>query len=61
MLAAKLYVAVRSFECDVTSHRASDLRVMGAVAQHEYECFACFAEKFERLPEFNDMNRSPKK
>lgn len=60
-LAAKLYVAVRSFECDVASDEPSDLRIMGAVAQYEYECFALFAQRFGRLPEFNDMKLSPKK
>ena len=59
-LTATLYVAVNAFECDVTSETPHDLRIMGEVAQHEYECFALFAEKFGHLPEFNDKERSPK-
>ena len=55
-----LYVAVCSFPCDVTSEKAHDLRIMGEVAKHEYECFACFVEKFGKLPEFNDKRRAPK-
>jgi len=38
-----------------------DLRKMGEVAMAEYECFARFAEKFGRVPEFNDKKRSPKR
>ena len=34
---------------------------MGDVAKHEYECFAVFAETFDRLPEFNDKKKSPRK
>ncbi len=60
-LAPTLYVAVKPFSCDVSSNRPTDLRIMGEVAQHEYECFARFATEFRRLPEFNDKKRSPKK
>lgn len=56
-----LFVAVRPFPCDVSSNSAEDLRVMGQVAAHEYECFAEFVEIHGRLPEFNDKARSPKK
>jgi len=56
-----LYVAVNAFACDVRPETPRDLRIMGEVAQHEYECFALFAEKFGYLPEFNDKKRSPKK
>lgn len=34
---------------------------MGRVARFEYECMAEYASRFGRLPEFNDMKRSPKK
>ncbi|OQA00196.1 MAG: hypothetical protein BWY71_00797 [Planctomycetes bacterium ADurb.Bin412] len=34
---------------------------MGTVAQKEYESLAVFVEVFNRLPEFNDKRRSPKK
>ena len=61
ILISTLYVSVCSFACDVTSENPTDLRIMGEVTKHEYECFALFAEKFERLPEFNDKKRSPKK
>ena len=60
-LIAGLYVAVCPFPCDVTSDQPEDLRVMGEVAKHEYECFAKFRERFGSLPEFNDKARSPKK
>ncbi len=60
-LTARLYVAVCTFPCDVTSDEPYELRVMGEVAKHEYECFAIFREKFGFLPEFNDKKRSPKK
>lgn len=60
-LTASLYVSVCAFPCDVTSEEPADLRIMGEVAKHEYECFAIFREKFGVLPEFNDKKRSPKK
>jgi hypothetical protein len=60
-LVSRLYVSVCPYECNVESNRPSDLRIMGDVAKHEYECFAVFAETFNRLPEFNDKKKSPKK
>jgi len=60
-LETALYVAVCPFPCDVHSHQPSDLKKMGEVAKFEYICFADFVEKFGRLPEFNDLKRSPKK
>jgi hypothetical protein len=60
-LAPKLYVSVYPYECNVVSNQPLDLRIMGNVAKHEYECFALFAETFDRLPEFNDKKKSPKK
>jgi len=60
-LVPKLYVAVCPSECNVKSNDPSDLRIMGHVANHEYECFASFVEIFGQLPEFNDKKRSPKK
>lgn len=60
-LTKQLYVSVCPQECDVTSNSPSDLRLMGKVANHEYECFAAFVDAFGYLPEFNDKLRSPKK
>ncbi|MCU0784161.1 MAG: hypothetical protein MUF81_08990 [Verrucomicrobia bacterium] len=60
-LVSKLFVSVSHTECDVTSKKPSALRLMGKVAQQEYECFAIFAEMFGELPEFNDKKKSPKK
>jgi hypothetical protein len=60
-LSRQLYVSVCPQECDVTSNSPSDLRLMGKVANHEYECFAVFVEAFGYMPEFNDKKRSPKK
>ena len=38
-----------------------DLLVMGEVASYEYVCFAEYVKRYNRLPEFNDMEKSPKK
>lgn len=56
----RLFVSVASFDCDVGSKLPDDLRMMGKVVEFEYLCFAQYAEKFGRLPEFNDMKASPK-
>lgn len=61
VLSSQLYVAVRSWDCDVTSNDAKNLRIIGEILRYEYECFASFVEMFGRLPEFNDKERSPKK
>jgi hypothetical protein len=60
-LSSQLYVAVRSWDCDVASNDAANLRIMGDVVKYEYECFASFVERFGRMPEFNDKKKSPKK
>jgi hypothetical protein len=60
-LKPQLYVSVCSWSCDVTSNDPTDLRIMGDVAKHEYECFALFVESFGYLPEFNDKKKSLKK
>jgi hypothetical protein len=60
-LLPRLYVSVCHHQCNVESNRQADLRIMGDVAKHEYECFAIFAETFNRLPEFNDKKQAPKK
>jgi len=59
-LIEKLFVAVRSFPCDVNSNKPPDLRIMGEVAKFEYDCFALYVEKYGKLPEFNDKPNSPK-
>ena len=59
-LSQRLYVAVAVFDCDVTSASPTDLRKMGDVAQFEYRCLADFAERFERVPAFNDKKNAPK-
>jgi hypothetical protein len=61
ILIPRLYVSVCPRRCDVTSNRPPDLRAMGEVAKLEYDCFALYAERFNKLPEFNDKKRSPKK
>ena len=61
VLTSQLFVSVCPWACDVTANDPKNLRIMGAVAQHEYECFALFVEKFGGLPEFNDKKKSPKK
>jgi hypothetical protein len=60
-LVARLYVAVSYTQCAVTSNLPEDLRLMGEVARQEYRCLADYVEQFDRLPEFNDKDRSPKK
>jgi hypothetical protein len=55
-LARRLYVAVAHFKCSPASSLPADLRKMGEVARFEYLCFAAYAEKFCRLPLFNDMS-----
>ena len=60
ILAPRLYVSVASFDCDVKSKLPDDLRTMGKVLEFEFLCFAEYAEKFGRLPEFNDMKVSKK-
>ena len=60
-LAPKLFVAISPMPCIVDSNRPEDLRIMGDIVKQEYECFACFAERFSRLPEFNDKKRSLKR
>jgi hypothetical protein len=63
MLVPRLFVSVNHTECDTKPNlpKPSDLRLMGFVLQQEYECFAAFAEKFKRWPEFNDKKNAPKK
>jgi len=60
-LTPQLYVSVSQTKCSVTSKTPVDLRLMGAVAAQEYDCFALYVEAFGELPEFNNMARSPKK
>ena len=60
-LTSHLFVSVCPWECDVTVNDPENLRLMGEVAKHEYECFALFVEAFGNLPEFNDKRKSPKK
>lgn len=60
-LQRELYVSVCAFACDVKSNAPKDLRTMGEVAMHEYECWAKFVEAFGKLPAFNDKANAPKK
>ncbi|MDQ1273059.1 MAG: hypothetical protein QG591_1689 [Planctomycetota bacterium] len=60
-LTSHLFVSVCPWECDVTLNDPANLRLMGEVTKHEYECFALFVEMFGNLPEFNDKKKSPKK
>jgi hypothetical protein len=59
-LVESLYVAIKSFECDVKSIHPYDLLIMGDVAYEEYKCFSEYSKRFNRLPEFNDKGNSPK-
>ncbi|HHT9138061.1 MAG TPA: hypothetical protein ACFYEK_12580 [Candidatus Wunengus sp. YC60] len=59
-LKKRLFVSVNFTECDVNSYKPEDLCRMGGVANFEYICFAEYAKKFGRLPEFNDKKLSSK-
>lgn len=59
-LLENLYVSVAPFSCNVLRESPEDLRVMGAVAKFEYDCFAAYKEIYECLPEFNNKKLSPK-
>lgn len=59
-LVPSLHVAVYPVVCNVKSDRPADLRLMGEVCRLEYACLAEYAERYGRLPEFNDKKRSPK-
>lgn len=60
-LVKKLYVSIHPIECSVISNLPGDLLKMGEIAKLEFECLAEFAKQHNRLPEFNDKARSPKK
>jgi len=53
------YVALAPFSCTAGSSLPRDLKVMGEVARFEYRCLAAYADKFDRLPEFNNR-KTPK-
>ena len=55
-----IYVAICSFKCDTKNPTPKDLRIMGAVAKCEYDCWAIYIENNGRYPKFNDMNNAPK-
>ncbi len=59
-LKCKLFVSVKYFECDVKSNLPQDLLIMGEVAKHEFECFAEFVIKHNRLPKYNDKPNAKK-
>ena len=59
-LKRKLFVSIKYFECNVKSNLPKDLLVMGEVAKHEFECLARFAERYKRLPKFNDKPNAKK-
>lgn len=59
-LVKMLYVSVNPFKCNVTTNKPYDLRIMGEVAQFEYEYLARYVEKYGQLPEFNDKKLSLK-
>jgi hypothetical protein len=60
-LAKMLYVALCPFKCDVSSTARIDLETMGDVARAEYVALANYAERFGRLPRYNDKKNSPKR
>lgn len=59
-LEPKLFVSVKYFECEVESNLPKDLLIMGEVVKHEFECFAEFVDKYNRLPRFNDKVNTKK-
>ena len=52
LLAKTLYVALRHFPCSRSDETATAFRVMGKVANAEYQCMARCVEEFG-MPEFN--------
>ncbi len=56
----KIFVAVRTFKCNTKNPTPNDLRIMGEVAQCEYDCWAIFIERNGRFPKFNDKKNAPK-
>lgn len=54
------YVSVCHIACEVTSDRPEDLRLMGKVVELEYLALAKYAERFGRLPEFNNKKGTKK-
>lgn len=59
-LVKKLFVSVNYTVCEAWK-TPKDLILMGEIAKLEYECQATYMKKFKnRLPEFNDKERSPK-
>ena len=59
-LVENLYVAVAPLQCNVKSNQPKDLRIMGEVCKFEYDCFAHFVEKFDKLTKFNNKKKSKK-
>ncbi len=57
---ATFYVSACAIPCDVKTSRLTDLLKMGEVAKLEHECFAAYARRFGRLPQFNDRARARK-
>lgn len=55
-----VFIAVKSFPLSHTNEIA-DWRQKGECVKHEYVSFADYMERFGKLPEFNDMERSKKK
>lgn len=60
VLAPTLHVAIHPIECEPKLQSPQSLRALGLVAQLEYEYLALYAEKFARLPLYNDKAASPK-
>ena len=59
-LVGHLFVAVWSARRDLNANAAGDLRLMGRVAQLEYDCLAEYVGRFQSLPQFNDKLKAPK-
>lgn len=59
-LSPKLFVSVNRFDFKIKSNEPVDLRAMGDIAKCEFYCIAKYAEKFNKLPKFNDQHSSPK-
>jgi hypothetical protein len=67
-LVKKLYVSISYSKDNEYSNTPKGLRIKGDVRQYEYYCLAVFVERVGKnsekeewkLPEFNDMKRSPK-
>jgi hypothetical protein len=55
------YVSACIFKLSENKNTPNDWIIKGDCVGHEYKSFAAYLEQYNRLPEFNDHNKSKKK